>query len=118
MFKNITLYTLLLSFTTFLHAEKLGSWNLNDLNTDTSAVDLINGFNGVKEGNVIFEKAGALSTTGTSAGFDGSSILEVPYNTTLNPDGSFSVSAWVKPTGGTGTTRSFVSSREIGRAHV
>ena len=112
MFKNIFLLTtMLLSSTTFLHAEKLGSWNLNDLNTETSAVDSINGFNGVKEGNVVFEKAGALNTTGTSAGFDGSSILEVPYNTTLNPDGSFSVSAWVKPTGGTGTTRSFVSSR-------
>ena len=97
--------------TTFLNAENVARWNLNDSNTSTSANESINGLNAVKEGNVLFDKAGALTSTGASAGFDGNSILEVPHNSILNPDGSFSVSAWVKPTGGTGTTRSFVSSR-------
>ena len=109
--KIYTLAILCIIGTTFLNAEDVGRWSLNDSSTSTSASDSINGFNAVKEGNVLFEKAGALSTTGNSAEFDGNSILEVPYNSTLNPDGSFSISAWVKPTGGTGATRSFVSSR-------
>ena len=112
MIKNIyTLAIFCIVGTTFINAEDVARWDLNDLNTSTSANESINGLNAVKEGNVLFEKAGALASTGTSAEFDGSSILEVPYNASLNPNGSFSVEAWVKPTGGTNTTRSFISSR-------
>ena len=103
--------TVLIFGTTFSNANDVVKWSLNDSTTATSAVDSINSFNAIEEGDVIFEKDGALTSTGTSAEFDGSSILEVPYNTTLNPDGSFSIDAWVKPSGGTGVTRSFVSSR-------
>ena len=112
MTKNI--YTLaIFAFigTTFLNAGDIAKWNLNDSSTATSVVDSIGGFNGSEEGDVLFEKDGALTSTGTSAEFDGTSILEVPYNASLNPNGSFSIEAWVKPTGGNGTTRSFVSSR-------
>ncbi|MCM8540636.1 MAG: PA14 domain-containing protein, partial [Lentisphaeraceae bacterium] len=114
MIKNIFFATLLsIIGTTFIHADEIANWNLNDLTTATSASDSVNGLSATKVGTVVFETAGALSTTGTSASFDGSSSLEVPYTTILNPGTTFSIDAWVKPTNGTGTTRSIVSSRSV-----
>ena len=114
MIKNIFIATIVSIFgTTFLNAEDVAFWNLNDSLSASSAAESINSLNASKVGSVVFESEGALATSGTSAAFDGSSTLESPYSTTLNPNGSFSVSAWVKPTGGTGSTRSFVSSRAV-----
>ncbi|MCM8541373.1 MAG: LamG domain-containing protein, partial [Lentisphaeraceae bacterium] len=113
MIKNTFIAILVSIFgTTFLNAEKIAHWYLNDSLSASSAIDSTNGHNANKVGAVVFEKDGALTSTGTAATFDGSSTLEAPYTTTLNPNGSFSVDAWVKPTGGSGT-RSFVSSRSI-----
>ena len=98
-------------FTTVSFSDEVVKWDLDDLSTATSSTDSINGLIANETGNVVFGQPGATSATGNSAQFNGSSTLQVPYTPVLNPAGSFSISAWVKPTDGGGTLRSIISSR-------
>ena len=72
-----------------------------------------NGNNGTYNGTYTLGQTGALSGSGdssTSTFLDGSTgYASVPYTATLNP-AAFTVEAWVKPTGGAGTTRYVVGS--------
>ena len=59
-------------------------------------------------------QAGALAEGGTAAAFNGTTqYVEVPYAAALNPTTALTVEAWVKVTGGQGTMRSIVTSRDF-----
>jgi hypothetical protein len=70
------------------------------------------GSNGAYVGAPSLNQTGALSgDADKAAGFNGTSqYVRVPYGSTLNPAGSFSVEAWAKVTSGSGTYRTVVSS--------
>ena len=61
--------------------------------------------------NVTFGAAGANGNTGTSATFDGTSIIQHDWNTDLNPE-SFTLTLWAKSDGGAGAWNSPVTSRD------
>ena len=67
------------------------------------------GFDGTPTGTIAFGAAGANVNTGTSAYFNTGSI-DVAYDGMLNP-ASFTLSTWARVTGGSGSHRSVVTSR-------
>ena len=81
------------------------------------AYDYWGGYNGLDAGTtpVAFGTTGALfNDTNTAASFDGAGTkIEIPYAAALNPT-NFSVEVWAKVTGGQGTYRAVVSTRDEG----
>ena len=78
---------------------------------DASGEDVVGGFEGLEIGGVTFGVEGANENTGTAADFlDGS--IDVAFSPDLNP-GSFTVTLWVRSTGG-GGHRSPITSRYDG----
>ena len=92
-----------------------GYWRLNET-SGTTALDYSgNNQNGAFIGGATLNQTGALSGAGdsdTSPLFDGSTgYVQVPYSASLNPS-KFSVELWVNVTGGAGTNRSPITSRD------
>ncbi len=87
-------------------------WRLNE-STGPVVHDSWGGFNGVDSGTIMYGTAGApANTTDTAATFDGySSKVEVPFASALNP-AVFSLECWVRVTGGEGTYRTAISTRD------
>ena len=78
---------------------------------DNSVLDVFGNFHGTPDdGSVTFGAPGAKASTGTSAAFDGSGGIHVPFNQALNPD-SFTLALWAKSDGGAGAWNSPVTSR-------
>jgi hypothetical protein len=73
-------------------------WRLGEKSGSTAS-DLVGGYNGTFNGTVTYGVAGALPRdVDTAIGFDGSSgYVAVPYGAVLNPQGPFTVEAWVLP---------------------
>jgi hypothetical protein len=73
-------------------------WRLDE-SAGPTVIDVIGGFNGTYSGTETFGITGALPNESDAAvSFDGSSgYVSVPYSATLNPQGPFSIEAWVKP---------------------
>ena len=73
-------------------------WRLGEASGAT-AVDIVGGHDGTYTGSLIYGVAGALpGDPNTAIQFDGSSsYVAVPYVAALNPQGPFSVEAWVQP---------------------
>jgi hypothetical protein len=80
----------------------------------TTANDSADGNDGTYTGNVAIGQPGLLAVdNNTAAQFDGSSgYVAVPHNANLNPP-AFTVEAIVTVTGGDGTYRAVVSSRDV-----
>lgn len=76
-------------------------------------LDSCGGHNGRSSGNVAFQQPGALGDANTAACFDGASGAEVdvPYAPDLNP-AQFTIECWARATGGAGTWRSPLTSRD------
>ena len=97
--------------TFLLKAETISVWSFDDASASTSAVDSISSSDvNVVGSGVVFQQPGALTTTDKALSLNGASWLESSHNASLNP-ATFSVDAWIKPTGGTGSYRSIVSTR-------
>ncbi len=77
------------------------------------AVDVTGeGHHGSYRNGVTLGQAGHPGSYNTAASFDGvDDYVSVPYDRALNPD-SFTITAWVKVTGGDGTFRAVTSSRD------
>jgi hypothetical protein len=73
-------------------------WRLDE-STGPSARDRVGGYDGTYYGTETFSVTGALPADGdTAVEFDGSSgYVAVPFASALNPQGPFSVEAWVRP---------------------
>ena len=61
---------------------------------DEDGRELVNGFDAEAPLSVFFTDSGANANTGGAAEFDGSDGLHVPYAPELNPEESFSITAW------------------------
>ena len=88
-------------------------WPLDDpagTSGENSVIDVFGGFNGTPSDEVTFGQEGATAVTGTSALFDGSGGIQVPFNEALNPE-SFTLTLWAKSNGGAGAWNSPVTSR-------
>lgn len=88
-------------------------WRLGEPAASTLAYDTWGSYNGAVVGNTAFGSAGALfNDANTAATFDGASPtkVEVAYAAELNTT-NFSVECWARVTGGAGTYRAAVSSR-------
>ena len=97
-----------------LPAGVVGHWTLDDPVGTTGTGSVIESHyarNGMPAGAVTFGAAGANANTGTSASFVNSAV-HVPFSPDLNP-ASFTATAWVYPTGGSGH-RSPLTSRYAG----
>lgn len=91
-----------------------GLWRLGEPGGSTTAGDASGGRNdGSYVGDPLLGLAGAVyGDADTAATFDGrTQYVEAPYGAPLNSS-HFSVEAWVKVTGGAGTWRSVVTSRD------
>jgi hypothetical protein len=88
-------------------------WRLDE-SSGTSAVDWEHANNGSYVGSPTLGLPGALAGDADSAvSFNGTTqYVTVPYSAALNP-ATFSVEAWVKPTGGVGTYRGVMASRSF-----
>ena len=98
-----------------LHAAIVGHWALDDpagTSGTGAVVDSQHARNGITIGSPTFGGGGANANTGTSASFPGTTHIDVPYSPDLNP-ASFTATAWIYPTGGTGH-RSPLTSRNGG----
>lgn len=84
-------------------------WPLDEGENETSAVDIVGGYNGTAE-EVIFGAPGARPYTGTSASFDGISRIQVDHDLALNPE-SFTLTVWVRSEGGSVGYNSVITSR-------
>lgn len=105
------------AYVTSVIADKpVSLWRLGE-SYGSIAYDYWGGYNGSDNGTspVTFGTAGALfNDPNTAASFDGAaSKIEVPYAAALNPT-NFSVEVWAKVTGGKGTYRAVVSTRDEG----
>ena len=89
-------------------------WPLDDpagTSGDESVIETFGSFNGTPvDGAVTFGETGANASTGSSALFDGSGGIQVPFNEVLNPE-SFTLTLWAKSDGGAGAWNSPVTSR-------
>ena len=89
-------------------------WPLDDApgtDGEDSVIEVFGGFNGTPEsGAVTFGEAGATASTGSSALFEGSGGIQVPFNEALNPE-SFTLTLWTRSDGGAGAWNSPVTSR-------
>ena len=89
-------------------------WPLDDpsgTDGEDSVQEVFGSFHGTPDdGSVSFNQPGATASTGTSAEFDGSGGIHIPFNEALNPD-SFTLTLWAKSDGGAGAWNSPVTSR-------
>ena len=88
-------------------------WPLDDpagTSGDESVMDVFGGFHGTPGDGITFGQEGATGVTGTSALFEGSGGIQVPFNEALNPE-SFTLTLWAKSEGGAGAWNSPVTSR-------
>ena len=93
----------------------LAWWPLDNDAEDASG----NGYHGIVVNAVTFQEAGATLSTGSSAAFDGTGHIDVPYSPNLAPglstpngSGSFTVTLWAKPTDTDGDYHAAFTSRE------
>ncbi len=96
-----------------LQDNPMAFWRLSEPFSSTIVFDSWGSHNGTPIGNVTFGAAGAISgDANTCATFDGLSPtrVEAPYATELNSS-VFTVECWARVTGGAGTYRAAVSSR-------
>ena len=91
-----------------------GYWRLGEASGSSALDSSANLLDGSYIGCPRLAQPGALSgDSDTAVGFNGSSqYAQVPYSAALNP-AAFTVEAWAKVTGGAGTYRSIVTSRDI-----
>ncbi|HWQ93732.1 MAG TPA: LamG-like jellyroll fold domain-containing protein, partial [Clostridia bacterium] len=87
-------------------------WRLNE-SFGPVVHDVWGGYNGLDSSTVVYNAPGALAgTPDTAATFDGmSSKVDVAYNPALNPP-SFTFEAWARVTGGQGTYRCVMATRD------
>lgn len=89
-------------------------WPLDDpagTSGEDSVIETFGSFNGTPADSAVsFGAPGANASTGTSALFDGSGGIQVPFNEALNPE-SFTLTLWAKSDGGAGAWNSPVTSR-------
>ena len=69
----------------------------------------IGGFSAAIDNGAGYGEPGANANTGTSAQFDGFSVLQVDWEEALNPE-SFTLMAWARSNGGAGGFQSVVTS--------
>lgn len=94
-------------------------WPLDDpagTSGEDSVQDVFGGFHGTPDAGITFGAEGAHANSGTSALFDGSGGIHVPYNSALNPD-EFTFTAWANLSDTAGWN-SVVTSREDNGATV
>ncbi len=98
---------------TVLADSPLAYWRLGEASGSNAADASGNGRSGSYLNTPSLGQVGALTGDANSAvGFNGSDeYVNVPYTAALNPS-QFTVEAWAYPTGGQGTWRSLVSSRD------
>jgi hypothetical protein len=79
-------------------ASPVSYWRLAEFSGST-ATDQIGGHNGTYAGTLAYGVTGAFPTDANSAvEFDGASgLVNVPYTAALNPQGPFTIEAWVRP---------------------
>jgi hypothetical protein len=87
-------------------------WRVGEA-SGVSALDEVGGRNGSYQNTPTLGAPGALTgDSNTAVGLNGTNeYVEVPYSGALNP-ASFSLEAWAYPTGGSGSFRSVISSRD------
>jgi hypothetical protein len=80
-------------------ARNFGS--LGDVANGYAVLDVTNGAPGIVGTSFRFTNPNAYDNSAASVGYSGS-VVDVPYNAALNPDGAFTVEFWAKParTGG------------------
>jgi len=95
-------------------AALVAHWKLDETAGTSGAGSVVDsgqfGFDGTPTGTITFGGAGANVNTGTSANFNTGSV-DVSYDGMLNP-ASFTLTAWARVTGGSGSYRSVVTSRD------
>jgi PKD repeat protein len=97
---------------TVLADSPLAYWRLGEASGSSAADASGNGRTGSYVASPTLGAPGALSEANTAVGFNGSSqYVNVPYTAALNP-AQFTVEAWAYVTGGQGTYRSIVTSRD------
>ena len=91
-----------------------GYWRVGEAGGATTAADETgNGHAGSYQGSPTLGQTGALAgDSNTCVLLNGNNqYVEVPYSAALNP-ATFSIEAWAYPTGGSGTFRSVITSRD------
>jgi hypothetical protein len=88
-------------------------WRVGEA-SGVSALDEVGSRNGSYQNTPTLGQPGALSgDSNTAVGLNGNNeYVEVPYSAALNPAASFTLEAWAYPTGGAGTFRAVISSRD------
>jgi hypothetical protein len=104
-----------------LGASPVSYWRLDE-DRGTTLFDRVSTNWDSYSGSPTLGAAGALTGhPDTAIAFDGTSQYgEIGYKAALNPVRPFSIEAWANPTGGTGTTRTVIASRDVspGRGYV
>jgi hypothetical protein len=88
-------------------------WRLDERSGTTAADDSGNGHTGAYVGRPTLGAAGGPVGSDGAVALDGATeYVEVPYSAALNPARRFSIEAWAKVTGGGGTWRAVLTSRD------
>jgi hypothetical protein len=95
--------------TSVLASAPVAYWSLDE--AQSPVVDSIGGRVGTQSNGVTFLNLGVIPI-GYSAGFAGSQKIDVPFDAALNPATEVSVETWFSVSGGAGTYRSPVTSRD------
>jgi hypothetical protein len=94
-------------------------WRVGEASGTTAADASGNGRTGTYTGSPSLGKPGALAgDSNTAVALDGTSqYIQVPFSTALNPS-TFTLEAWVNPTGGSDRFRSVITSRDVATSTV
>lgn len=92
-------------------------WRLGERD-GTLAVDSANSNDLLFDGVTLGESPAIANDNNTSISIESGEVGSDSFISDLNPNGSFSIAAWAKPTGGTGTARTVASSSDSNTGYI